>query len=491
MTHRRIIAATTLAVLASLAPTPALAGSTETASPGSLSHRQAGRASLEVKTHRVAAGSRIALAGTTPGSRRPVVLQRRTSKGWVAVARTKTSRTGRFHTKVRARKAMTLRSVAPARRGLRLAKSRAVSVRAVAQSGTLVAIPPLSAPGTTPGAPAATAQVVATFTPPLPGGPVLIQKQTSDGWITEGRAAQNRSGGATFDVAPGETYRALSGEGSRAPRTAAVQARQFPILFADDFDAAGTDGRSPSVWTDQFRPAVPGRTCATLSPALRNVADGVLHLAVAPDPLNPAPCSYTDKSVSGTSDHVLNTQVATVKTFTFTHGYAAARMKMPANPGAHTGFWLLPAKTVPDGLPDWHDVGFTADDPSQGAEIDVVEYWAKQRRNGGEAPIGSFLHWYTTGGRDRLGGMYPQASKMKAEDQTWDNSFHVFAVRWTPTSYEFMVDGHVYATERRAVSQAPQYLVLSMLSSDYELARATPALYADSAQVDWVRVWGL
>ena len=44
-------------------------------------------------------------------------------------------------------------------------------------------------------------------------------------------------------------------------------------------------------------------------------------------------------------------------------------------------------------------------------------------------------------------------------------------------------------TSTKAVSQAQQYLVLSNLTSDYELDELTAEEHADTAQVDWVRVF--
>ena len=65
----------------------------------------------------------------------------------------------------------------------------------------------------------------------------------------------------------------------------------------------------------------------------------------------------------------------------------------------------------------------------------------------------------------------------------------MFSVEWTPTEYVFRVDGREYYRETEAVSQAQQYLVLSNLTSDYELAGLTADELTDTAQVDWVRVF--
>jgi beta-glucanase (GH16 family) len=66
---------------------------------------------------------------------------------------------------------------------------------------------------------------------------------------------------------------------------------------------------------------------------------------------------------------------------------------------------------------------------------------------------------------------------------------HVYAVEWTPTEYVFRIDGREYYRETGAVSQAAQYLVLSNLTSDYELGELTADEVSDTAQVDWIRVF--
>ena len=69
------------------------------------------------------------------------------------------------------------------------------------------------------------------------------------------------------------------------------------------------------------------------------------------------------------------------------------------------------------------------------------------------------------------------------------SQFHVFSVEWTPTQYVFRIDGRGYYREDKAVSQVPQYVVLSNLTSDYELDDLEAEELGDTAQVDWVRVF--
>ena len=69
----------------------------------------------------------------------------------------------------------------------------------------------------------------------------------------------------------------------------------------------------------------------------------------------------------------------------------------------------------------------------------------------------------------------------------------MFSVEWTPTEYVFRIDGRETWRTSEGISHHPQFLILSQLTSDYELAAnpdaATPAhlrrLGAVLAVVTW------
>lgn len=460
---------------------------------GPVAGRQSRRITLRTPDHPVALGSMVRVGGRVAGPRRRVWVQQRTIWGrWRTVSAARTDRRGRFEVRVRARAVgrMLLRSSAPAHGRRPAVQSAPRAVDALRQRGSITAIPPIAGPGPTPVVPTARAQVLARFTPPLPGGVVRLERRGDRGWRQVGKGRQNLSGAVAFAAVPGARYRAVASPGVR---TAAVTARAHDLLFAEDFTTVAGDGRSPdpASWIDQPRPAPTGRTCAINDPTVRSVSGGVLHLRVAPDPRRAGTaCSYVHQGKQKTAPWLLTTQVATAKSFSFTHGYAAARIRMHSHTGAHASFWLLPKKSVPDTAPEWHDVSYVNGDPSRGTEIDIVEYWANPPRPGVEPAIGSFVHWYDAAGATASWGyLFPGAGELRPPGSRWDESFHVFSVHWTPTELVFMVDGQVYARDSRAVSQVPQYVVLSMLSGDYELDRVGPDLFGDSAEVDWVRVW--
>jgi hypothetical protein len=74
-------------------------------------------------------------------------------------------------------------------------------------------------------------------------------------------------------------------------------------------------------------------------------------------------------------------------------------------------------------------------------------------------------------------------------DRWWRN-YHVFSVEWTPEEYIFRIDGHETMRTDEGISHDPEFVILSMLSSDYELG----ALEGDDRlpqhmDVDWVQIW--
>jgi hypothetical protein len=66
----------------------------------------------------------------------------------------------------------------------------------------------------------------------------------------------------------------------------------------------------------------------------------------------------------------------------------------------------------------------------------------------------------------------------------------VFSVEWTATEYVFRIDGHEVWRTSEGVSHDPEFLILSMLSSDFELPTlGSRQALAQTASVDWVKFW--
>lgn len=359
------------------------------------------------------------------------------------------------------------------------ADSPAPTLRTVAlrRTGVLSLRPAITQPGRRPTSSLEQTQALAVFAKTYNGRKVALQRASGSTWQTVARSTQSGRRAAIFTLPDTKgSYRAvvLSRSGSPAAATNTVRGRRFTTLFRDEFTGTTIDA---SRWADQptLAPAYM-RACSRLSPDAREVSGGVLQMGVAEDSTRAGEtCTWDLNGQSGSHPYMVNTQLYTGGKFSFTYGYAAVRMKMHLDKGMHASFWLQPA--------NWYTPG----DPSKGTEIDVAEFFGRTKK---DSQIAAFLHWYDADNTHyKIGGKFPYANRLKKRAETWSNSFHVFSVEWTPGAYIFRVDGREFFRETKIVSRAPEYLILSMLTSDYELEKLTPATMSQRAQVDWVRVW--
>ena len=64
------------------------------------------------------------------------------------------------------------------------------------------------------------------------------------------------------------------------------------------------------------------------------------------------------------------------------------------------------------------------------------------------------------------------------------------SVEWTPERYIFRIDGRETFRTSKGVSGRPEFLILSLLSSDYELSKLKgEANLPQAMSVDWIRFW--
>ena len=349
--------------------------------------------------------------------------------------------------------------------------------RSLQATGVLSLRPSISQPGKRPATSRGKTQALATFSSTRTGQSVTLQRDSGSGWQTVARGKQHRSGSTIFTL-PDTTslYRAvaLSRAGSAVAVTGTVRGRAFTTIFRDEFSRERVDF---SRWSDQktLAPAYM-RECSRLAPGARTVSGGVLEMGVAPDPTRAdRTCTWSLNGQSGSHAYMLNTQLYTGGKFSFTYGYAAARMKMHLDKGMHASFWLQPA--------NWYTPG----QPAKGTEIDVAEFFGRTKR---DSHIAAFVHWYdSANAHHKLGSKFPRANRLKKRAETWSNSYHVFSVEWTADAYIFRVDGREFWRQTEIVSRGPEYLLLSMLTSDYELEKLTARTMNQRARVDWVRVW--
>ena len=300
---------------------------------------------------------------------------------------------------------------------------------------------------------------------------VTIERRTSalSPWqrVTVGRT--NGSGVFRFkaDGASGATpyeFRAVAAGTSTLSRV--VGETQTPadwqLRFEDRFGGSSLDR---SKWDyRQLGLLQPGRSKSQSSTRAVHVQNGALHLQMRKHPYK--------------RGHYLNGHIGTQGHFAYTYGVAAARIKFERPRGMHGGFWLQPdSRTASYGSPTY-----------TGAEVDVAEFFGKGYSQGG---LAHFLYSYPRAGvTNKYGKVFPgAATALRGRTDSWWSRYHVFSVDWTGSGYVFRIDGTVTWRSNKAVSKRPQYVILSLLSSDWELPRLDRSTLPADMKVDWVRVW--
>jgi beta-glucanase (GH16 family) len=352
------------------------------------------------------------------------------------------------------------------------------------QSVHLQVLPPIRQPGRN-AAPSSDAMTVvtATVTPVQAGRSIALERRTGHGWQPQATLATNADGRAEFFVPTRRaeaTYRAVaqSYRGLTPKRSSAVVSGSWGAPdFADEFDGTSL---SPA-WEHriQFYNPWGGRACSKGSPAAVHVGDGVLQLSSMADPTATELCTATDQdgNVLGQYPYRDNGHISTQHSADFLYGVAAARMKFQRDPGAHAAFWLQPRGLLDTGPTPW------------GAEIDVVEWYGSQN---GRARMSSAVHApLPDGEKIQYGGAVSKPDQfLVSRSDAWWRNYHVFSVEWTPTEYVFRISGHEVWRTDQGISHDPEFLILSMLSSDFELpALANRQGLTQTASVDWVKFW--
>ena len=69
-----------------------------------------------------------------------------------------------------------------------------------------------------------------------------------------------------------------------------------------------------------------------------------------------------------------------------------------------------------------------------------------------------------------------------------DEGFHTFGLEWTDKKYTFYVDGKKSWSTKKSVSQAQQYIILSLEMNDWS-GDPVNSVFPDKAIYDYVRVY--
>jgi beta-glucanase (GH16 family) len=310
-----------------------------------------------------------------------------------------------------------------------------------------------------------------TFSPVRKGRVVVVQRRApGQTWHTVVRSRQDARGQVSFvrddkrGVRP-YAYRAFAAAQPGLPRvfSNAESSAVWRVAFEDGFGGTALDR---SKWDYRLLGVRQGsRLHAQSDRSAVHVGGGVVSLEVRRNPYHPARYYY-------------NGHIGTSGTFSFRYGYAAARVKFQRGRGQHGGFWMQPESSLaPYGSP-----------ARTGAEIDIAEFFGAGYPGGGMA---SYVYTYPSRTRTvKSGNVFPGAARaLHGHSDSWWSRYHVFSVRWTPNGYIFRIDGVDTWRHFAHVSKRPQYLILSMLSSDWELPRLDRSTLPVSMKVDWVRAW--
>ncbi len=296
----------------------------------------------------------------------------------------------------------------------------------------------------------------------------LYAKNDDGGWEAVSEGETDKGGTVALTTTTPGQLQVVVGDGDDAIG-AKVSTDDAPTAtFTDDFDKDTVDEPDGS-WMTRAQGHIGVRTCSRADDRGAEVGDGVLVLSVLDDP-DMELCQPNDKRKK--FPFRLNGHVGTEGTYGFTYGFAAARIKTQSARGQHSAFWMQAAG------------GQSAGGPKKGgAEIDVMEYFGDDHPEGGLTSFTYFLD--ENGKKQTVGGWVPD---LEEYGEDWSEQFHVFSVEWTPKEYVFRIDGKVTHRLEGETSGREEFLILSLLSSDYELPRFNGKL-PEHMEVDWARVW--
>ena len=346
------------------------------------------------------------------------------------------------------------------------------STAALTQTVTVRVLPQVAATGSAPEpADAALTTVSATFTPVATGRLAVLEARAGKRWVTVASAAQDSLGRVNFNApytyagAPA-TYRVVAPRTASAAQVTSLAGRTdgwgSPIL-SDEFSGSTL----PAAWDHRIQGyEVPSRRCSRTDPSATAVGGGVLALSVMADPARQDLCTFVNgQGQEESTFYRLNGHVGTQGRFAYKYGVAAARVKFQDARGQHGAFWMQPSGT------------------GYGAEIDVIEWFGT-----GSSGLGMGVWDYSSGVQTRAAG--GRLADQDAYGSDWAGTYHVFSVEWTPTEYVFRIDGKEALRTTAGVAQTEEYLILSLLVSNFEAKNLpSPASLPQTMSVDWVRVW--
>ncbi|HZE67163.1 MAG TPA: family 16 glycosylhydrolase [Sporichthyaceae bacterium] len=371
----------------------------------------------------------------------------------------------------------------------------------------------------------------ATFTPAQKNAVVEVQRLDGKTWRPVLTGKQSSAGKYVFaaPAGPPYSYRVKSTVAGKVIYSPTVRPALYPLKWSEEFN---TFVLSPDWIVRPVGGAGTMRPCSSTGLTQVSVNGESANLAVLRDGSR-----IPNKTADCPNGQYLNAMVGTQYSHGFLYGIIAARVRMESERGMHGSIWMQhvgldltrkPTGGNDDGGPlpplssssstsardgrsaSWPAVPADMTRPSavaqnscgpltpatyghpenDGAEIDIIEYFGDTYRDGGTS-MNNYWPAKDVGGNDVLnhcGAIQPSVPKILGAGRTPASGYHVFSVEWTPTQYIFRTDGFETFRTAYGISRQPEYVIMSLLTSDWEL----PALRSGQPalmNVDWVRVW--
>jgi beta-glucanase (GH16 family) len=358
-------------------------------------------------------------------------------------------------------------------------------VRSTEQTVEVTVLPTIAQPGAEPASSdEAVGAVAAVVEPGTEGREVVLEAKGDGGWQEEATAEQDADGRVEFLLpagAPDDASYRVTSPGGDGLEKATSDELAADVWGEPDFDDE-FDGHAMSAdWLNRGEDYNPEglRACSRASGDAVEVEGGTMGLSVILDRARAdETCTAKDGKgkVIGDFDYRLNGHVMTNGHY-FRYGVLAARIKFQPRQGQHASLWMQPAISES-----------TTDSGKGGTEIDVIEWFGDGLKNGG---LASFIYMLTPDGPEKVGGMLEDPDQyLTGQDDSWFEDYHVFSVEWTPEEYIFRIDGQETWRTSEGISHQPEYPILSLLSSDYELDNLGKTSHLpQTMQVDWLKFW--
>lgn len=218
----------------------------------------------------------------------------------------------------------------------------------------------------------------------------------------------------------------------------------YQLVWSDEFD---TDTLNTAKWSHRY--PGPRRDAINVPDAISMHPDGYLTIT-------------TNKTDSGYTTGMISTK----ENFLTTYGYFETKVKFQDEKGHWSAFWLQsPVKGK--------QVGNVKE---SGAEIDIFEYKGNQRKK-----IQHALHW------DGYGKDLKSRTEV-VRNKNLKSGWHTIGLLWTPEAYIFYINGKETWRTTEAISQRPQYIILSVEVSKWA-GKIKCSKLPNSVYFDYVRVY--